>query len=166
VRQLEGRIGADSTASYVEFGRRASIHTHTHRVELAGRQPPVDRSLCHHNYRTRIPQPADACLACRLTHRSCCRRYGYTVECRGPRLHARPSTAGAAGYNTAAAAANAAAAVVGLFFLILSLLAQSTDLHRTKPILVCRGHAMYTPTLIAGREAIFECLRQNLPNIL
>ena len=34
----------------------------THRVELAGRQPPVDRSLCHHNYRTRIPQPADASL--------------------------------------------------------------------------------------------------------
>ena len=33
VRQLEGRIGADSAASYVEFpGQRASRHTH--RVEL------------------------------------------------------------------------------------------------------------------------------------
>jgi len=30
------------------------------------------------------------------------------------------------------------------------------DQHRTKPILVCWGHAMYTPTLIAGHEAIFE----------
>ena len=28
--------------------------------------------------------------------------------------------------------------------------------HRTKPVLVCRGHAMYTPMLITGREAIFE----------
>ena len=36
------------------------------------------------------------------------------------------------------------------------------DQHRTKPILVCWGHAMYTPTLIAGHEAIFEFLRQKL----
>ena len=31
-------------------------------VELAVRQPPVDRPLCHHDYRMRIPQPADFCL--------------------------------------------------------------------------------------------------------
>ena len=68
----------------------ACQHTHTHTV-LSWPAASL------HNYRTRIPQPADACLACRLTHRCCCRRYGYTVECRGPRLHARPSTAGAAG---------------------------------------------------------------------
>jgi len=36
VRQLEGRIGAGSAASYVELGRRAS--THAHSVELAGLQ--------------------------------------------------------------------------------------------------------------------------------
>jgi len=89
---------------------------------------------------------------------------GSTLTCTP--IHGRGGGPLVAAYNTAAAAANAAAAVVGLFFLILSLLAQSTDLHRTKPILVCRGHAMYTPTLIAGREAIFEFLRQNLPNIL
>ena len=53
-------------------------------------QPPVDRSLCHHDYRTCIPQPADACFVvwdtiaactpihrgggrptCRLIHHSC-----------------------------------------------------------------------------------------------
>jgi len=89
---------------------------------------------------------------------------GSTLTCTP--IHGRGGGPHVAAYNTAAAAANAAAAVVGLFFLILSLLAQSTDLHRTKPILVCRGHAVYTPTLIAGREAIFEFLRQNLTNIL
>jgi len=60
VRQLEGRIIADSAASYVDLGRRASIPTHTHRVELTARQPPVDWSLCHHDYRMSIPQPADS----------------------------------------------------------------------------------------------------------
>ena len=35
--------------------------------------------------------------------------------------------------------------------------------HRTKPVLVHWGHAMYTPTLIAGREAIFEFLPEKLP---
>jgi len=51
VRQLEGRIGADSAASYVDLGQRASRHTHTHTVLscTAGR-PPVDRSLCHDDY--------------------------------------------------------------------------------------------------------------------
>ena len=56
----------------------------THTPCWAG-QPPVDRSPCHHDYRTRIPQPADACLACHLTHPSCCHCYAYTVECWGPR---------------------------------------------------------------------------------
>jgi len=42
-------------------------------------------------------------------------------------------------------------------------LTQSTDRHRTKPILVCWGNAMYMPTLIAGREAIFKFLRYKLP---
>ena len=36
------------------------------------------------------------------------------------------------------------------------------DGHWTKPVLVRWGHAMYTPTLIAGREAVFEFLRQKL----
>ena len=39
MRQLEGCIGAGSAASYVELGGHASRHAH--RVELAGRQPPV-----------------------------------------------------------------------------------------------------------------------------
>ena len=88
VRQLEGRIGADSAASYVDLGRRAS--THAHSVELA--------SLHDYTPQTRIPQPADMCLACRFTHRRCCRCYAHTVECWGPRLHARPSTAVAAAH--------------------------------------------------------------------
>ena len=94
VRQLEGRIGADSAASYMELGRRASIHTHTHRVELAGRQPPVDWSLCHHDYRMRNAHPSTHRLeTCHLTDRSCCRRYAYTVECWGSLhtyMHAHP----------------------------------------------------------------------------
>jgi len=59
----------------------ASVPADTHTVLscTAGR-PPVDRSLCHHDYTTRIAQPADACLARRLTHRICCRRYAYSVE--------------------------------------------------------------------------------------
>jgi len=40
-------------------------HTHTHRpcwvAQVAGRQPAVDRSLCHHDYRI-FPQRADSCL--------------------------------------------------------------------------------------------------------
>jgi len=36
------------------------------------------------------------------------------------------------------------------------------DRHRTKPVLVCWGDAMYMPTLIAGREAIFEFLPEKL----
>jgi len=63
VRQLEGRIGAVSAASYVELGRRASRHTHRVVAQLAGLQLPVDRSLYHHDYRTRIPQPADSALS-------------------------------------------------------------------------------------------------------
>jgi len=35
-------------------------------------------------------------VPCRLRHHSCWRHYAYTMECRGPRLHARPSTAAAA----------------------------------------------------------------------
>jgi len=57
------------------------------------------------------------------------------------------------------------ALAVGLYFLILELLAQSTDRQRTKPILVCWGHAMYTPTLIAGREAVFEFLPEELQQL-
>jgi len=49
VRQLEGRIGADSAASYVDLGQRASRHTHTVLSCTAGR-PPVDRSLCRDDY--------------------------------------------------------------------------------------------------------------------
>ena len=65
VRQLEGRIGADSAASYVDLGQRASRHTHTHRVELhswpaSSRPVAVPRRL--YRRRTRIPQPADSCL--------------------------------------------------------------------------------------------------------
>ena len=74
-------------------------HSNTHTpccVGPAGRQPPVDQSLCRGM--TRIPQPSDTCLvvwdatavvAAILTL--------YAVECRGPhRRHARPSTAPAA----------------------------------------------------------------------
>jgi len=32
-------------------------------------------------------------VPCRLRQHSCCRHYAYTVECRGSRLHPRPSTA-------------------------------------------------------------------------
>jgi len=39
------------------------------------------------------------------------------------------------------------------------------DLHRTKPVLVCRGHAVYMSKLVVGHEAVFGFLRQNLPNI-
>jgi len=35
-------------------------------------------------------------VPCRLRHHSCWRHYAYTMECWGPRLHARPSTAAAA----------------------------------------------------------------------
>jgi len=48
-------------------------------------------------------------------------------------------------------------------FLILQLLSQRLVRHRTKPVFVCWGHAMYTPTRIAGRKAVFEFLRQKLP---
>ena len=57
-RARRQRIGADSAASCVDLGQRSSRHTH--RIELVGRQPPVDRSLCRST--TRIPYPADSCL--------------------------------------------------------------------------------------------------------
>jgi len=60
VRQLEGCIGADSAASYVELGHRASRYTH--RVELRSWPASSRPVLCHHDYRTRTPQPADSCL--------------------------------------------------------------------------------------------------------
>jgi len=63
-------------------------------------------------------------------------------------------------------AAVAAAAAVGQFLLILELLAQSTDRHRTKHVLVCWGYAMYTPMLIAGCEAIFEAETSNVPKYI
>ena len=47
-------------------------------------------------------------------------------------------------------------------FLIVQLLAQRSVRHRTKPVFVWWGHAMYTPTRIAEREAVFEFLRQKL----
>ena len=46
--------------------------------------------------------------------------------------------------------------------LIAKLLLESTDRHRTKPVLVCWGHAIHTPTLIDSREAIFKFLRYKL----
>jgi len=151
-------------------GSRASVPaTHTVLSCTAGR-PPVDQSLCHHDYRT--PHPTVRRLVpCRLTHRSCCRRYAYTVEWpqyRGPR-HAysqqgRGPHVAAWAYDTAAAAATMALAV-GLYLLILLLLAQSMDQHPTKPILVCRGHAMYTPTLIACMKPFFEFLRHKLQEL-
>ena len=49
------------------------------------------------------------------------------------------------------------------FYLFSSFLLEKSDRHRRKPILVCCGHVMNTPTLIAGREAILEFfLRQKL----
>ena len=95
VRQLKGRTGADSAASDVEFpGQRASRLIH--RVELhswpaSSRPVAVPPRLYDAHPTTRRLVP------CGLTHRSCCCRYAYTVQCRGPCLHARPPTAGAAG---------------------------------------------------------------------
>jgi len=57
-------------------------YTHTVLSCTAGR-PPVDRSLCHHDYRTCMPHPADSALS--FDTPQLCRRYAYTVECRGPR---------------------------------------------------------------------------------
>ena len=60
VRQLEGCIGADSAASMWSW---ASVPADTHTVlSCTAGQPPVHRSLCHHDYRTCIPQPTDSCL--------------------------------------------------------------------------------------------------------
>jgi len=116
---------------------------------------------------------------CRLTHRSCCRCYAYTVECRGPR-HAHPQQGlRAARYCIGLIPLRKKIrsrrrrccceffflAVKGLFFLILSLLAQSTVRHQTKPVLICWGHAMHTPTRIAGHKAVVEFLPENLPFI-
>jgi len=108
-------------------GVPAPADTHTVLSCTAGRHP-VDQSLCHHDYRT--PHPTVRRLVpCRLTHRSCCRRYAYTVEWpqyRGPRhayMHAYPQQGrgphvAAWAYDTAAAAATMALAV-GLYLLIL-----------------------------------------------
>ena len=49
--------------------------------------------------------------------------------------------------------------------LIAKLLLENSDRHRTKPTLVCWVYAMYMPNLIAGCEAVFEFLVENLPNI-
>ena len=90
MRQLEGRIGADSAASYVELGQRASRHTHC--VELH-RWPASSRTVAVPSRLQDTHPTAHRLVPCRLTHRSCCRRYAYTVECRGPRhayMHAHP----------------------------------------------------------------------------
>jgi len=103
VRQLEGRIGADSAASYMELGRRASIHTHTHTVlswPAASLQSTGHCATTTIGCAMRIPQPADLRLGDlsfdrpQLLSPLCLHRgmLGFT-----PHLHARPSTAGAAG---------------------------------------------------------------------
>ena len=95
VRQLKGRTGADSAASYVEFPGQCASRL-IHRVELhswpASSRPVAvpPRLYDAHPTTCRL-------VPCGLTHRSCCCRYAYTGQCRGPRLHVRPSTAGAAG---------------------------------------------------------------------
>jgi len=122
VRQLEGCIVADSAASYVELGQRASRHTHTVLSCTAGR-PPVDRTgrcatatigRAYHNPQTRalsfdMPQLlSPLCL-----HRGM------------PGSTARPSTAGAAGRTLLPGPTIQPPLlllpwpVVGLFFLIL-----------------------------------------------
>jgi len=65
-------IGADSAARFVDLGRRASRHTH--HVELAGRQPPADRSLCCGTTLLIAPRR----MPYRLRHHRCCRYVGYT----------------------------------------------------------------------------------------
>ena len=56
-------------------------------------------------------------------------------------------------------------ASIAWFLFIFCLLLEKSDWRQTKPVLVCWGHAVYMPKLIIGREAIFEFLLQNLPNI-
>ena len=43
-------------------GNKLHVICPTHCVELVGHRLPVDQSLCHHDYRRCIPQPADASL--------------------------------------------------------------------------------------------------------
>ena len=67
-RARRQRIGADSAASYVDLGKRASryTHTHTHRIESGGRQPPPRLVQETHPTARRL-------VRCRLRHHSCCR---------------------------------------------------------------------------------------------
>jgi len=45
------------------WSSRASVPADTHTVlSCTAGWPPVHRSLCHHDYRTRIPRPTDLCL--------------------------------------------------------------------------------------------------------
>jgi len=90
VRHLEGCIGADSVASYVELGQHASRHTH--RVELHSWPPASSRPVAVPPRLLDTHPTACRLVPCRLTHRSCCSSYAYTVECQGPwhaYMHAR-----------------------------------------------------------------------------
>ena len=60
-------------------------------------------------------------------------------------------------YDTAtAAAAMASSRPIFLNFVTF------TTQHRSTSVLICWGHAMYTPTLIASREAVFNFFRKKL----
>jgi len=69
-------------------------------------------------------------------------------------------------YNADTAAAAAAAAgvpAIGLYF--FNFVTFTTKHGLTLDKAYSRGHAMYTPTLFAGHEAVFEFLSENLQYI-